>query len=135
VFRVVDAALTGEPAPRPAGFDLAAFWRGWCAAFERDRPEYPVVLRVAPGAVPRLARVLGEGVRASAAAGGRPDAAGRLVLPLTFEDAEAACALVLSLGDAVEVLAPPELRRRVARTAAALATRYAGETPDARLGG
>ncbi len=116
--------MTAETARRPKGFDLPAFWGAWCAAFERDRPSYPVVLRVAAALVPVLPQIFGEGIGAVIAERGRVEAGGALVLPLTFENAEVACARVLGLGPEVEVLSPVELRGRVAERAAAIAAVY-----------
>jgi predicted DNA-binding transcriptional regulator YafY len=124
VSRVERVEATGEPAQRPAGFDLPGFWATWCAAFERDRPRYAVLLRVAPAFVPLLPQVFGEGIRAVIAGEGRTAADGALTLPLTFESAEVACARVLGLGPQVEVLSPAALRRQVARRASAVAALY-----------
>jgi predicted DNA-binding transcriptional regulator YafY len=124
VSRVEAAEPTGERARRPADFDLPGFWAAWSAAFERDRPRYPVLLRVAPAFVPLLPQIFGEGMRATITAEGRTEGDGALTLPLTFENAEVACARVLGLGPDVEVLVPAELRERVARRASAVAGVY-----------
>ena len=125
VSRVEAAEPTGEAARRPDDFDLPGSWAAWCAAFERDRPRYPVLLRVAPTFVPLLPQVFGEGIRAVIAGDGRIGEDGALVLPLTCESADVACARVLGLGPEVAVLSPAELRERVARRAAAVAASYA----------
>jgi predicted DNA-binding transcriptional regulator YafY len=124
VSRVRAAELTDETSRRPAGFDLAAFWATWCAAFERARPSYPVVLRVQAALIPVLPKVFGDGVHRLVAERGRSEADGALVLPLTFESRDAACGQVLSLGPLAEVLSPPELRERLARQAAAICAVY-----------
>ena len=46
--------LVDETFERPAEFDLAAFWREWCAAQDVSRARYVVTVRVAPGFVPEL---------------------------------------------------------------------------------
>ncbi|MEJ2736004.1 MAG: WYL domain-containing protein [Anaerolineae bacterium] len=46
VSRVLDAAVMPETFERPASFNLAAFWRDWCAQVEENRPHYPVTVRV-----------------------------------------------------------------------------------------
>jgi predicted DNA-binding transcriptional regulator YafY len=131
VSRVEAVQLTEEPAHRPAAFDLPAFWAAWCASFERDRPSYPVRLRIAADFVPALPRIFGEGIRAVIDGQGSVDADGTLVLPLTFENVEVACARVLGLGPQVEVLSPPELRQLVAQRASAVATVYQQPSPSA----
>jgi hypothetical protein len=88
-----------------------------------------VLLRVSPGFVSLLTQVFGEGIRAVIATEGRTAADGTLALPLAFESAEVACARVLGLGAQVEVLAPAELRQRVARRASAVAAVYQPDPP------
>jgi predicted DNA-binding transcriptional regulator YafY len=129
VSRVEAAELTGDQARRPHSFDLPAFWAAWCAAFERDRPSYPVVLRIGAGFVPILPQVFGEGIKAVVANQGQAQADGTLILPLTFENAEVACARVLGLGPEIEVLSPTALRRKVAQRAAAIAAVYRERDP------
>lgn len=124
VSRIRSAVLTDETFHRPAGFDLAAFWRDWCAEFEASRPSYPVTLRVAPDFLPMLSQVLGEGVHPLIAAAGPPDAAGRLTLSLTFETLDAARNHVLGFGTGVEVIEPAELRQSVIETARRIVTLY-----------
>jgi predicted DNA-binding transcriptional regulator YafY len=129
VARVRAAELLAEPAHRPDGFDLAAFWAAWCEAFERERPSYPVLVRIQRALLPVLPRVFGEGIRAVLAAHGRPDADGAVVLPLTFENEAVACGRLLGLGPLAEVLAPCALRERVIQHATAIAAVYRADTP------
>lgn len=108
VSQVLDARATGELFERPDDFDLAAFWAGWCAEYETNRPRYPVTARVSPEFVPLLRRYFGENLPPLA---GQPDAEGHLTLTLTFESLEEARFRLLGLGRAVEVLEPEALRR------------------------
>ena len=129
VTRVLEAAVVDEPAQRPAGFELAAFWSRWCADFEASQPRYPVVLRVAPDFLRELPQFLGEGVRAlvaEAERSGERDGRGWVRVPLVFESLKTACARVLGFGPRVEVVSPDELRLRVAAQAREIATHYAG---------
>jgi predicted DNA-binding transcriptional regulator YafY len=132
VSRVRTAELLEDTARRPDGFDLAAFWTAWCEAFERGRPSYPVLVRVQPALLPVLPHLFGEGILASIADRDRrdADASGAVVLPLTFENREAACGRVLGLGPLVEVLSPPDLREHVARRALAIAAVYDTGAPQ-----
>jgi predicted DNA-binding transcriptional regulator YafY len=126
-FRVgrLEAAevLDAPAAPPPPGFDLAKHWDAWSAAFEASLPLVPVRVRVAPRALPGLRRLVDTRRRHEIpiAAG---DAAARLELEVWFERIEHAASL-LSLGADVEVLDPPELRDRIARTARAVTELYA----------
>ncbi len=123
--QVLAAQPTGETFERPAEFDLAAFWAEWCAAAEAGQPHYLVTARIAPSFVPYLCRHFGEGLR-PAVAQAQPDAAGRLTLTLPFASLEAARAHLLSLGQAVEVLAPEALRLSIIDLATQTLSLYQG---------
>jgi predicted DNA-binding transcriptional regulator YafY len=110
VSRILDAHLADERFERPADFDLAAFWRAWCAGIERSRPSYPVTVRVAPEFIAWLPRLFGEQIRDEMAQADPPDAKGWIKLTLPFETLPDARARILALGRAVEVLAPQALR-------------------------
>jgi len=127
VVRVSDmlaARLSDERFERPANFDLAAFWQGWCADYEGSRPSYPVLARVSPGLAPYLPLMFGDPIREAMAQAGPPDAEGWLTLSLPFETFEAARTRILGLGRAVEVLEPPALRKSVVDFAAQIVDAY-----------
>lgn len=111
---LVDARLTGESFGRPADFDLAAFWAGWCAARDRDRARFMATVRFSPALVPYLSLALGAA----------EEPAGWLTLTLSFDSLESARGRLLGLGAAVEVLAPPALRLSVADYAVQVAALY-----------
>jgi predicted DNA-binding transcriptional regulator YafY len=113
VARLIDARISSESFVRPADFDLAAFWKTWCAEFEKNRPHYPVTVRVAPSLVPELYKYFGHRIRAEIAAAKPPDAEGWLTVELPFETLAGARDRLLSLGGAVEVLEPEALRKSV----------------------
>ena len=120
---LTDVRLTEERFQRPAGFDLEAFWRGWCAEQEHGRDRFAVVVRVAPRFAPELVRLLGEQAR-SGLATGLTDSAGWVVVGLHFESLEAARERILSFGGGVEVLEPLALRWSVQDFAAQTAALY-----------
>ena len=124
VSDVVAAHLSDERFERPADFDLAAFWKGWCADYEGSRPSYPVLARVSPGLVPYVPLVFGDPIREAVAQAGPPDAEGWLTLSLPFETFEAARMRILGLGRAVEVLEPVALRMSVVDFAAQIVDFY-----------
>lgn len=128
VSRIRRAEMTDEPARRPDGFDLAAFWSDRSAAFVRGLLRFPVTLRVAPELVPDLPRIIGEWVR-DGLDDAVTDAAGWRILAVTFDSPEAARTMLLGLGDRAEALSPPELRRDVVNRAAALLAFYRGGAP------
>jgi predicted DNA-binding transcriptional regulator YafY len=120
---LTDVRLSEERFQRPAGFDLEAFWRGWCAEQEHGRDRFAVVVRVAPRFAPELVRLLGEQAR-SGLATGLTDSTGWVVVGLHFESLEAARERILSFGGGVEVLEPLALRWSVQDFAAQTATLY-----------
>jgi predicted DNA-binding transcriptional regulator YafY len=110
---------------RPDDFDLAAEWTTRRKAFLASLPDYRVTVRVAPAAEPLLT-LLDEGAPAlPLPADVVRDEHGWAHLQLRFERTpEAAARHLMQLGADVEVLEPPELRSRLAHSAAALAALY-----------
>jgi predicted DNA-binding transcriptional regulator YafY len=121
--QVLAAEPTGERFERPADFDLATFWKNWCAEYEANRPRSPVTARVASDFIPLLYRYFGEGLR-PAVEQAQPDAEGRLILTLTFESLEEARLRLLGLGQAIEVLEPEALRCSIVDFASQTLSQY-----------
>lgn len=114
VSDVLNARPSDESFQRPEDFDLVAFWREWCAAYEGNRPYYPVTVRVAPDLVSHLPQYFGDRIRETITQeAGQPDAEGWITLTLPFETLEAARERILSFGRAVEILEPRVLRASV----------------------
>ena len=121
-FRSVVAGV--EAFRRPRGFDLAAFWERSRDEFESSRPRMDVTLRVAEVDIDALRAAVDATVRPTIDRPGTPTGDGRTELTLTFERVEYAYADLVPLAGAVEVIAPLELRDRLAAAGLALATRY-----------
>ena len=100
VSRIVSVRELGEELCRPRGFDLAGYWEQWSREFEEGRPRVEVSVRDPEG---------NETVFA-------------------YEDLGAAYRALLHRGREVEVIAPPELRARIAGTVQELAAVY-GRSP------
>jgi predicted DNA-binding transcriptional regulator YafY len=100
VSRVVSVRRLAEELHRPGGFDLAAYWEQWSREFEEARPRVEVSLRNREG---------NETV-------------------VAYEDLGAAYRALLHRGRDAEVIAPPELRERIAATVRELAAVY-GRSP------
>ncbi len=113
VSRIVSARERAEACERPVGFDLATVWTERSEAFERSRRQVEVTLRVPRTELRYLRepRVLEDGERPTVAA--------------KFEGLDSAFRNLLAWGPAAEVLAPQELRDRIAAAAAATAALYA----------
>ncbi|MFK0225416.1 helix-turn-helix transcriptional regulator [Streptomyces sp. NPDC090303] len=120
VDQILALTVTDDEAAIPADFDLAAHWRASRSDFHRRLHRGEAVVRIsARGA----ARLTGAAARALADTG-VPEADGwtRAVLPV--ESPEHAHDTFLGLGAEVEVLAPEDLRDRIASTVRTLARRY-----------
>ena len=113
VSRIVSIRERAEQAHRPGEFDLAAAWTSHSEAFERSLPHVEVTIRV-PGAQVRYLR----GARV-VEHGDRP------VVVAQFDGYDHAYRALLAYGPQAEVLAPRELRERVASAAAETAALYA----------
>ena len=125
VSRVLEVQLLDERFERPQGFDLASSWRAWSRRFETAVYRGEAVVRLAPGTLDRLYRLLGP-VRARAAreSAGPAGEDGWSCVVIPIESVEQALTDLLRLGADAEVVAPPELRRRMAEAAGALAAIY-----------
>jgi predicted DNA-binding transcriptional regulator YafY len=124
VSDLVEVSVAAESFERPADFDLAAFWEGWCAEYEAHFSVFTAAVRVAPSVIPELPRYFGNHILTKVAQAGPQDAEGWIRLELAFESFEAARDRILSFGGAVEVLEPHPLRRSVLDYAEQVVARY-----------
>ncbi|MFG2872778.1 helix-turn-helix transcriptional regulator [Streptomyces sp. NPDC048338] len=129
VSRIVSVVETGEPAVRPAEFDLATTWRRLAARMEDRMVAATVRGRAAPGTEAVLDRLLGGRLRYT----GR-DEDGWSAIEVDGPTPEVVAAQLAGLGARVEVLEPPEARAHLARLGAELALVYADSTPSAPPG-
>jgi predicted DNA-binding transcriptional regulator YafY len=118
VSRIVSARERAEPCERPPDFDLAEAWAERSGAFERSRPQVTVDVRVPRSHVRYLrgARVVEDGDRPTVAA--------------QFDSLDRAFYELLAYGPAAEVVAPAELRERIAHAARETAALYAAGHPS-----
>ncbi|MFD3755695.1 helix-turn-helix transcriptional regulator [Streptomyces sp. NPDC058622] len=124
VARFLAVDTTDDAFERPVGFDLAAYWRRSTGRLTEALHQETAELRLSPRGRKLLPMWFGSaGVRALAEA--EPaDERGWVRLHLPVESRAVAVGDLLRLGVEAEVLGPPELRRAVAETAAAVADRY-----------
>jgi predicted DNA-binding transcriptional regulator YafY len=123
VSRVRAAVPTGQPARRPDERDLAEVWAELRDRLETPSAEVEVRLLVDPDWAPTLRRVhLAQLAAPWRSEGTEPDGRERLVAP--FRSVLAARAALLGYGEAVEVLAPAELREEILETAARVVDLY-----------
>jgi predicted DNA-binding transcriptional regulator YafY len=122
--RVSAARVLAEPAGRPAGFELAAFWARWSAEFEASRPRLEVRLAASPGALAAFGEVFGAAAAPALEAAEPPGQDGWRVLTLSFEHERAAVHRLAGFGDQVEILDPPSVRAELLATAREILGRY-----------
>jgi predicted DNA-binding transcriptional regulator YafY len=113
VSRIVSARERAEPCERPPDFDLAEAWAERSGAFERSRPQVAVTVRVPRSHVRYLrgARVVEDGDPPTVDA--------------RFDSLDRAFHELLAYGPSAEVVAPAELRERIAHAARETAALYA----------
>ena len=125
VSRITAFEMSDEAFVPPSGFNLAAFWAQARDEFESSRPRVEVTIRVDRAALPALRRAVDWSVRPAVGSGRRVDRGRRVELVLPFERLDYAFADLLKLAGAVEVVAPAELRERLAAAGRSLVTTYA----------
>jgi predicted DNA-binding transcriptional regulator YafY len=112
VSRIVSARERAEPCIRPPDFDLAAAWTSRSQAFERSRTQFEVTVRVSRSQVRYLrgARVVEDGERP--------------IVIAQFDGPDQAFYGLMAYGPQAEVIAPHELRERIAAAAAETVALY-----------
>ncbi|MFI8962216.1 helix-turn-helix transcriptional regulator [Streptomyces sp. NPDC053493] len=120
VDQILALTVTDEEAVVPDDFDLAAHWRAGQRDFHARLHQGDAVVRISPRGA---ARLTGAAARALAE-NGVAQADGWILATLPVEGPEHAHDSLLALGAEVEVLAPEDLRERIAATVRALAARY-----------
>ncbi|MFF7944453.1 helix-turn-helix transcriptional regulator [Nocardia gamkensis] len=129
VGRILSAETTGESFSRPAGFDLRAHWTDAADDFARSMLRVRARCRIAATHL-RLLRLTNDpaAVAEALASAGPPDAEGWVEVVVPSESYEVLAHGLLPLGEFVEVLEPPQLRARLAATAAAMHARYSAKS-------
>ena len=121
VSRIESVEVLDEPALRPPGFDLAAFWEESSERFRASLPRYLVRARVRREVVRRLP-FAGRFARVEEV--GEVSADGWAEVRLRFDVEEMACEYALGFGTQLEVLEPVGLREKVAQAAADVVAFY-----------
>ncbi|MFE9579165.1 helix-turn-helix transcriptional regulator [Nocardia sp. NPDC006044] len=125
VAEILRIQLLDSTFERPAGFDLATCWAGYLADFDARRYRGTARVRLTKRALERLPHLLEPAlVRAARDSAEPADSTGRVIVTMPMETIEHTAGLLLRLGVDAEVLAPAELRDRMAVTAAGLADIY-----------
>jgi predicted DNA-binding transcriptional regulator YafY len=122
--RVTSARLLADGVARPDGFDLAAFWAGWSAAFVTGRSQVEVRVWATATALAIFPFVFGDAGRRAAEAAGPAGQDGRREVLLTFEEERVAAHRLAGFGGEVEVISPAAVRAELVATARGLLGRY-----------
>jgi predicted DNA-binding transcriptional regulator YafY len=123
VSRVQEATITEDPFVRPEGFDLESYWQQSATRFKELMPRYHVVIRAEASSMQWIRALVRFGAIDEVTPDER-DGSNRIAMH--FDAPEVARAFVLGLGDAAEVIEPPELRASVREAAQRLINRYEG---------
>lgn len=113
-----------ESFERPEAFDLPAYWRAWVKDFEDRLYRGEAVLRLSPAGLRAVCNVSPVAERAARGATS-VDADGWATIRIPIESIEHAASDFLKLGVEAEVLAPSDLRVRMAEIADGLTKIYA----------
>lgn len=125
VSRIFELEELPEPFERPAGFDLAGYWQQWSARFERRLYPSVALVRLSPRGRDLVPFYLGAvGVRALRESGGEVDEEGWSRVELPVEPGAPALGELLRFGPELQVLAPDELRARVAEAVGKMVAAY-----------
>ncbi len=110
---LLDVQLVEEHFIRPADFDLAAFWAGWCREYERFLTDLKVIIQAAPNSLPLLQSRFGSQVEGQIEVSEPQTGDSWVHLRLAFETFESARDQILSFGRVVRVIAPQALKMSV----------------------
>ncbi|MFD2469274.1 helix-turn-helix transcriptional regulator [Amycolatopsis silviterrae] len=124
VARIVSAEMLEESFDRAGDFELSGYWQSYLEDFDARRHQGEAVLRVSPEGLRLLPQLAEPAFARAAQESGVVEADGwtRVVVPVE-EDGQAVHDL-LRLGPLVEVVAPQQLRDRVAGVLEEMLGRY-----------
>jgi predicted DNA-binding transcriptional regulator YafY len=125
IGRVLSCRTRDETFDRPEGFDLAAWWSGSSAEFDRSLLRTTCRLALSPAACRQLPHVTDTAAAARAVDGSLPwpgdDRPRWVVVDLECESDVVAAHQLVALGDGVEVLEPTAVRDRLHEVGTAMA--------------
>src|SRR5436190_9062749 len=125
VARILDCSVLEENFARPADFDLAAYWQAATLRLEAELHPNTVTVRLSPFGVKLLDIVSQPYVKARMRLEDTTDADGWRIATLPVgKTVWHAVTELLRLGAEAEVLAPADLREKMAEVAQGMAARY-----------
>jgi predicted DNA-binding transcriptional regulator YafY len=125
--RVLTVDVLDDRIERPPGFDLAAYWQESTAAFEREVPRVEVTVAVRAERMPALRDVVGDsgGLDVVGLIAHSDRHGGWLRVRLLLDWPDEVPGRLLAMGADLEVLEPPEIRRRTDEMARSISAVYA----------
>ena len=124
VSNILELTPTEEGFEWPAGFDLGAFWAAWLAEAEARIVRGVAVLKVTATGLARLAGLGAQAVEMAERTRGAANGEGWMRVEVPIEGLDHAAGEMLRLGAEAVVLAPADLRERVAAVSGAMAGLY-----------
>ncbi|MET9025504.1 WYL domain-containing protein [Nocardia sp. NPDC004168] len=122
VDRISEASCTGEPAHRPADFDLAGAWEQVVEEMEQRRATLAATVFISERLLPILRDQQGRNCVVDG-----PVADGRIQVRVTAPTAWMLAQQLAGWGASIEVLDPPEVRAELAGLGAELVERYGSD--------
>jgi predicted DNA-binding transcriptional regulator YafY len=124
VSRLHELTTLDDTFERPANFDLAAFWQAFSERFRASLYHGEATVRLSPRAQELLFLLGPVALQAASQSASDPDPDGWIEARIPIESLRHAETDLLRFGADAEVVAPPELRNRLAAVAAAMVARY-----------
>ncbi|MFN5667573.1 WYL domain-containing protein, partial [Bradyrhizobium sp.] len=135
VARVLDCTVLDTPFARPADFDLATYWRASIERLEAELHPNEATVRLSPLGLKLFDALAHPYVKARMRLVGSTDADGWHIATMPVgKTVWHAASELLRLGAEAEVIAPDELRGKMAELIGAMAARYA-DAPLRRVAG
>ena len=124
VANILTVEDTKQTFKRPTRFDLPAYWTESIQRFEAGLYRGTAVVRASPAGMKRLTYLSDAVARAVERAPGKADRRGWRQVSIPIESVDHAALELMRVGAECEVVAPAELRARLAENAAALSKLY-----------
>lgn len=122
--RIRFAEILRESFERPAGFDIAAYWKREKKRFVANLPRYIVEADIEPQALRRI-RFAGRFGRVLAS--GQPDEKGWIPVTLRFDTEQEAAEAILGFHRQIRVQSPPSLKEQIRKMAESVLELYGRE--------
>ncbi|WP_368407016.1 helix-turn-helix transcriptional regulator [Actinomadura sp. NAK00032] len=124
VSRIIAADVLDQAFERAADFDLSGYWQDYLDDYDARRHQGRAVLRLSPDGMQRLPHLAEPAVVSAARKTTVIESDGWTRVTVPIESDEQTIQELLRLGADVQVLAPAELRSRMAETVAAMSRHY-----------